>query len=71
MQFAKAKYCHFCVNGYFDIDFRDTQLLGRYISSYGKVAPRRKSGTCAWHQRKLATAIKRARFMALMPYLIQ
>ncbi|HDQ22977.1 MAG TPA: 30S ribosomal protein S18 [Candidatus Uhrbacteria bacterium] len=63
------KYCYFCVNGIKDIDYKDSQLLRRWTSSYAKIVPRRRSGVCAKHQRNLAQAIKRARYMALLPYL--
>jgi len=63
------KYCYFCVNNITDVDYKDTQLLRRFISSYMKIVPRRRSGVCMKHQRKLANSIKRARFMALLPYI--
>lgn len=63
--------CHFCKNAINDIDYKDINLLKRFISSYGKIAPRKRSGSCAKHQRKLAHAIKRARIMALLPFSIQ
>lgn len=63
-----SKYCHFCVNQIEEIDFKDTQLLQRFLSTYSKIRPRRRTGVCAWHQRKLAEAIKRARYLALLPY---
>jgi len=62
------KFCYFCVNGIKDIDYKDGQFLRRWTSSYAKIVPRRRSGVCAKHQRKLATAIKRARYMAILPY---
>lgn len=62
------KYCHFCVNNISDIDYKNWQQLKRFTSSYGKIVPKRRSGACSKHQRKLAQAIKRARFMALLPY---
>jgi len=65
----KAKYCYFCANGLNDADYKDGQFLRRFISSYSKIVPRRRSGVCAKHQRKLANAIKRARYMAILPYL--
>jgi len=68
-QSVKKKDCHFCLNAYTDIDYKDAQLLRRFISSYGKIAPRRRSGVCAKHQRKLAMAIKRARVMSLLPFI--
>ena len=64
----KEKICHFCVNGLKEIDYKNPQLLRRFISSYGKIVPRKRSGVCSKHQRKLATAIKRARIMALLPF---
>lgn len=63
--------CYFCVNNQLDIDYKDSQLLRRFTSSYGKIAPRRKSGVCATHQRKLAMAIKRARVMALLAFVVR
>lgn len=63
-----TRYCNFCVNGFKEIDYRNSQLLQRYLSSYGKIVPRKRSGVCAKHQRKLASAIKRARFMAILPF---
>jgi len=67
-QINKQKHCYFCVNNIQEIDYKDTETLRRFISSYGKIVPRRKSGVCAKHQRKLANAIKRARIMALLPF---
>ncbi|MFA6307231.1 MAG: 30S ribosomal protein S18 [Patescibacteria group bacterium] len=63
-----SKYCHFCVNNISDIDYKNWQQLKRFTSSYGKIVPKRRSGVCSKHQRILAQAIKRARFMALLPY---
>lgn len=68
---VKENTCHFCVNSINEIDYRDTELLGKFVSSYGKIMPRRRSHLCAWHQRKLATAIKRARVASLMPFSIK
>ncbi len=62
------KHCFFCVHGVDYVDYKQGIFLRRFISSYGKIAPRRRSGVCAKHQRGLAMAIKRARFMALLPY---
>jgi len=62
------RYCHFCMNTIKDIDYKNVQLLQRFLSSYGKIVPRKRSGVCAKHQRKLANAIKRGRFMALLPF---
>jgi small subunit ribosomal protein S18 len=65
---SSDRRCYFCVNKITDIDYKDVEVLKKFISSYAKILPRRKTGTCAKHQRKLKTAIKRARFMALLPY---
>ncbi len=65
-----AKNCFFCVNNIPSADYKDAALLRRFMSSHAKIAPRRRSGVCAWHQRKLAEAIKRARIMALLPFVI-
>jgi small subunit ribosomal protein S18 len=62
------KHCFFCVNNVDEIDYKDWQSLQRFISSYGKITPKRRNGVCSKHQRKLAQAIKRARFMAILPY---
>lgn len=64
----KAKPCHFCVNNSQEIDYKDIQTLRRFISSYAKIVPRKRSAVCAKHQRKLAAAIKQARIMALLPF---
>jgi small subunit ribosomal protein S18 len=65
---GKDKPCHFCVNNVKTADYKDTQTLRRFISSYAKIVPRKRSGVCSGHQRKLANAIKRARIMALLPF---
>lgn len=62
------KYCYFCVNKVDNVDYKDWQLIKRFTSSYGKIVPKRRNGACSKHQRKLAIAIKRARYMALLPY---
>lgn len=64
----KDRYCHFCVNAIQDIDYKDVNTLRRFTSSYAKIVPKRRSGVCSKHQRKLAEAIKRARIMALLPF---
>lgn len=61
-------FCHFCVKGTKDIDYKNTQLLGRFLSNYSKILPRRRMGVCMKHQRILSQSVKRARFMALIPY---
>lgn len=63
--------CPFCYANKHEINYKDTELLRRYLSSFGKIVSRKRSGVCVWHQRKLARAIKRARFMALLPYIVR
>jgi len=67
-QLTTKKFCFFCVNGITDIDYKDVSVLRRFMSSYGKIVPKRRSGACSSHQRKLANAIKRARIIALLPF---
>lgn len=62
------KECHFCAENIREVDYKDAQLLRRFVSSYMKIAPRRRSGLCATHQRKVARAIKQARITGLMGY---
>ncbi|HIQ11362.1 MAG TPA: 30S ribosomal protein S18 [Caldilineales bacterium] len=64
----RAKVCQFCVEKVDYIDYKKHELLLPYISPYGKMLSRRRTGVCAKHQRRLAKAIKRARFLALLPY---
>jgi small subunit ribosomal protein S18 len=64
----QQRHCWFCVHDVQAIDYKDLGTLRRYISSFGKIVPRRRSGVCSHHQRKLANAIKRARTMALLPF---
>jgi len=64
----KRKVCAFCVDKSARIDYKDAVKLRQYITERGKIEPRRKSGTCAKHQRALAVAIKRSRHLALLPY---
>ncbi len=64
----KEKKCYFCVNNLHDVDYKDPQLLRRFLNSYVKILPRKRTGVCSKHQRKLATAIKRARILALIPF---
>lgn len=63
------KYCHFCTNNIKQVDYKNTDVLKKFLDSYGRISAHRKSGTCANHQRKLTTAIKRARFLALLPFI--
>jgi len=64
----KRKVCYFCQNNISDVDYKDTRLLRQFINFHMKILPRKRTGTCAWHQRKLATAIKRSRIMALLSH---
>ena len=65
--FRRRKVCKFCADKIDDINYKDVKLLGPFVPERGKILPRRISGTCAMHQRKLQTAIKRARQLALIP----
>ena len=64
----RRKVCAFCADKSESIDYKDVVKLRKYLTERGKIIPRRASGTCAKHQRELAIAIKRARVMALLPY---
>ena len=64
----RRKVCQFCVDKCETIDYKDVAKLRRYLSERGKILPRRTTGTCAMHQRQLTEAIKRARQIALLPY---
>ena len=66
---ARKKVCAFCVDRAEQIDYKDVAKLRRYLSERGKIVPRRVTGTCAHHQRELTVAIKRARHLALLPYI--
>ena len=68
---ARRKVCNFCLEKATSIDYKDVELLKRFISANGKIIPRRVTGTRAKYQRMLATAIKRARQMALLPYVAE
>ena len=65
---SRKKVCNFCVDKSEYIDYKDINKLKKYITEKGKILPRRMTGVCARHQRELAVAIKRARVMALLPY---
>jgi small subunit ribosomal protein S18 len=67
----RRKVCYFTSNNITNIDFKDTELLKRFVSERGKILPRRVTGTSAKYQRKLTIAIKRARQMALLPYVAE
>ena len=65
----RKKVCNFCVEKSESIDFKDVAKLRKYVSERSKILPRRITGTCAKHQRELTVAIKRARHIALLPYI--
>jgi small subunit ribosomal protein S18 len=67
-RFGRRRVCAFCVDKFEKIDYKDPGKLRRYISDRGKIEPRRKTGTCAGHQRMLTIALKRARHVALLPF---
>jgi len=69
--FRRKRVCRFCVDKIDHIDYKDVRILIASIPERGKIQPRRLSGTCARHQRKLQTAIKRARQLALIPYVTE
>ncbi len=64
----KKKECQFCKRKVTSIDYSDSALLGRYVSGWAKIRPGKDTGACSRHQRELGEAIKRARFLALLPY---
>lgn len=66
--FLRKKRCVFCAEKVKEIDYKEVARLSRFITERGKIASRRGSGACARHQRMLASAIKRARFIALLPF---
>lgn len=69
MSYSKRKkVCYFCDNGLTEIDYKNVELLKRFITETGKIVPSRITGTCAKHQRRLARAVKLARYLALLPY---
>lgn len=67
---TSKRHCGFCVRGVLEIDYKDSKTVQRFISSYGKIVARKRSGVCAFHQRKLALAIKHARHMGLVPFVV-
>jgi small subunit ribosomal protein S18 len=68
--FARRKVCRFCADRNVSIDYKDPQTLKYFITDRGKIVPRRISGNCAKHQRKVSLAVKRARMIALMPFAV-
>lgn len=70
-RYSRRKNCYFCTEGIDDINYKDLDTLRRYISDRGKIRPRRQTGACAKHQRRLSSAIKRARHLALLPFVTE
>ena len=66
--FRRRKYCRFTAEGIEEIDYKDLAVLKQYVSETGKIVPSRITGTKARYQRQLSTAVKRARYLALLPY---
>ena len=66
--FRRRKFCRFTAEGVKEIDYKDLEILKQYITETGKIVPSRITGTKAKYQRQLATAVKRARYLALLPY---
>jgi small subunit ribosomal protein S18 len=67
-QFRRRKFCRFTADGITEIDYKDLNILKQYVGESGKIVPSRITGTKAKYQRQLAAAVKRARFLALLPY---
>lgn len=67
-EFRRRKFCRFTADGVTEIDYKDLSILKQYVGESGKIVPSRITGTKAKYQRQLATAVKRARFLALLPY---
>lgn len=67
-QMRRRKFCRFTADGVTEIDYKDLNVLKQYVGESGKIVPSRITGTKAKYQRQLATAVKRARFLALLPY---
>ena len=71
MMYRRQRFCVFCADKVGQVEYKTTDKLKPLMSERGKIIPRRKTGTCSKHQRHLATAVKRARHLALLPYEIQ
>lgn len=68
---SRRRLCAFCVDHVDFIDYKDEEMLKRYVNEFGRIRPRRQTGTCAKHQRSLARAVKRARHIALLPFVAE
>lgn len=66
---ARERFCYFCLHNIAEIDYRNIDILQKFTSNYQKILSRRRMGSCAHHQRQLGASVKRARFMALIPYM--
>jgi small subunit ribosomal protein S18 len=66
--YSRPRECQFCTDKNAKIDYKQVEVLRRFVTEEGKIRPRRQTGTCARHQRELARAIKRARHLALLPF---
>jgi small subunit ribosomal protein S18 len=69
--FKRKKVCIFCQAGGPRVDYKDAKMLGKFTTERGRIIPRRITGLCAFHQRASAVAVKRARYLALMPYVVK
>ncbi len=66
---TNSKQCHLCVNNAKSVDYKDVEMLKGHLDTHARIVKHRRSSTCSKHQRAVATAVKRARFLALLPYL--
>ncbi len=70
VQKSKKKFCRFCSDATYEMDYKDPQVLKYFLTESGKITPRRISGNCAKHQRKLALSVKRARMIGILPFTV-
>ena len=71
LQNQEKKVCQICVDGGLDIDYKNEDLLRKFISPQGRILPRKKTGACAFHQRKVSRAVKRARIAGILPFVVK
>lgn len=71
MMIKRKKPCKFCIANEKEIDYKDVKSIQKFINQYGKIDAKKRSGLCPKHQRKMSVAIKRARIMALLPYIAE
>lgn len=67
----RKKYCNLCAKGIISVDYKEIEVLERFLSQSNKIIPKRSSGACTMHQRRIANAIKRARIVALLPFVVE